>query len=259
MHRSSESSRSMRPLSFFFLTLFLPLLLHGQTAYDIIKRSEDLIRGESSRGSFRMTVLTPEYSRTIVMDSWWKGTDKALIEIQAPPREAGNKTLKVGNELWMYLRNTETTIKVPPSMMMQSWNGSHFTNDDLVRESSLADDYTMTIAGHDTVDGAPSWIIDLRPKPTSPVVWGRILHWVRKSDYLPGRTEYFDEKGTLVRTMVYLDFKKFGVRTLPGRWRMIDNLKPGEYTELEYLILEFNVNISDRMFSFRELERGRRR
>lgn len=156
------------------LLLALPsAALQSQSAYDIIKRSEELVRGESSRGSFRMTVVTPEYSRTIVIDSWWKGTDKALIEIKAPAREAGNKTLKVGNELWMYLRNTETTIKIPPSMMMQSWNGSDFTNDDLVRESSLVDDYTMELAGADTVDGAACWIVDLRPKPTSPVVWGR--------------------------------------------------------------------------------------
>ncbi|MEP0822983.1 MAG: outer membrane lipoprotein-sorting protein [Ignavibacterium sp.] len=240
------------------LLLFSFSLLNAQSAYEIVKRSEDLVRGESSRGSFRMTVVTPEYSRTIIMDSWWKGTDKALIEIKSPPREAGNKTLKVGNELWMYLRNTETTIKVPPSMMMQSWNGSDFTNDDLVRESSMADDYTMEIAGEDTVGGAPTWIIDLSPRPTAPVVWGRIRHWVRKSDYLPARTEYFDEKGTLVRTMLYSDFRRFGGRVLPGKWRMLDNLEEGEYTELEYLSLDFDVNISDRMFSFRELERGRR-
>ncbi|GJQ19659.1 MAG: outer membrane lipoprotein-sorting protein [Bacteroidia bacterium] len=241
------------------LLLFSLSFLNAQSAYQIIKKSEDLVRGESSRGSFRMTVVTPEYSRTIIMDSWWKGTDKALIEIKSPPREAGNKTLKVGNELWMYLRNTETTIKVPPSMMMQSWNGSDFTNDDLVRESSMADDYTMEIAGEDTVAGASTWIIDLRPRPTAPVVWGRIRHWVRKSDYLPARTEYFDEKGTLVRTMLYFDYRRFGGRVLPGRWRMVDNLEEGEYTELEYLNLEFDVTISDRMFSFRELERGRRR
>jgi len=241
------------------LSLLLTAPLSAQTAYEIIKRSEDLVRGESSKGTFRMTVTTPDYTRTMVMDSWWKGTDKALIEIKSPPREAGNKTLKVGSELWMFLRNTETTIKIPPSMMMQSWNGSDFTNDDLVRESSLTDDYTMKIAGLDTVGSTPVWEIELLPKPTAPVVWGRIFHWVRKGDFLPARTEYYDEKGTLIRTMSYSDYKSFGGRKLPSRWKMIDNLETGEQTELEYLDLEFGAAISDRIFSFRELERGHRR
>ncbi|HEX9614473.1 MAG TPA: outer membrane lipoprotein-sorting protein [Bacteroidota bacterium] len=249
----------MKNVAALIAALFVSPVLSGQSAHEIIKRSEGLVRGENSRGTFRMTVVTPEYSRTIVMDSWWKGEEKALIEIKSPPREAGNKTLKVGNELWMYLRNTETTIKVPPSMMMQSWNGSDFTNDDLVRESSLEEDYTMTIAGHDTVDNAPVWEIELLPKPTAPVVWGRILHWVRKSDYLPARTEYYDEKGTLVRTMIYSEYRIFDKRRLPSTWKMIDNQEPGEYTQLEYLSLEFDATISDRVFSLQELERGRRR
>lgn len=250
---------SIKSTVWFFTLVSGSGLLQGQTANEIIKRSEDLVRGESSKGTFKMTVVTPDYSRTIVMDSWWKGDEKALIEIKSPPREAGNKTLKVGNELWMYLRNTETTIKVPPSMMMQSWNGSDFTNDDLVRESSLVEDYKMSIMDHDSVDKAPTWKIELLPKPTAPVVWGRILHWIRKADYLPARTEYYDEKGTLVRTMTYSDYKLFGGRKLPATWKMIDNLEPGEYTEMEYLSLIFDSNISDRVFSFQELERGPRR
>lgn len=231
----------------------------AQTAEDIIKRSEDLMRGESSRGSFRMTITTPDYTRTMEMDAWWVGTEKALVVVKSPRREAGNKTLKVNNELWMYLRNTETTIKVPPSMMLQSWNGSDFTNDDLVRESSLATDYTMKILAEEPVDGEMCWKIELLPKPTAPVVWGKIHHWVRKKDSIPAATEYYDEKGTLTRKMVYSDFRRFGNRTLPAQSTMINMLKPGHQTEFEYLSIEFDVKISDRVFSFQELERGRTR
>lgn len=244
----------------FVHVVVLPLsLLSAQSAYEIIKKSEDLVRGESSRGSFRMTVVTPEYSRTIVMDSWWKGTDKALIEIKSPAREAGNRTLKVGNELWMYLRNTETTIKIPPSMMMQAWMGSDFTNDDLVRESSLADDYEMKILADEVLDGIPTWKLELLPKPTAPVVWGKILHWVRKSDYLPARTEYFDEQNILMRTMVYSEIRQFGKRKVPTKWLMLNNAKQNHRTEFEYLDAEFDIAIPDRIFSFRELEKGRNR
>ncbi|MBM4162537.1 MAG: outer membrane lipoprotein-sorting protein [Ignavibacteria bacterium] len=231
----------------------------AQTAEQIVKRSEDLLKGVSSKGRFRMTIVTPDYTRSMEMRAWWVGNQKALIEITSPRREAGNKTLKVNNELWMYLRNTETTIKIPPSMMLQSWNGSDFTNDDLVRESSLVEDYTMRIAAEETVDGELCWKIELLPKPTAPVVWGRIFHWIRKKDLLPARTEYFDEKGALMRTMLYQNVKRFGNRAVPSNWLMVNNTKPNHSTEFQYLEAQFDIPLSDRIFSFQELEKGRNR
>jgi outer membrane lipoprotein-sorting protein len=234
-------------------------MVTAQTAEQIIKRSEDLLRGVSSKGRFRMTIVTPDYTRSMEMQAWWIGNEKALIEITSPRREAGNKTLKVNNELWMYLRNTETTIKVPPSMMLQSWNGSDFTNDDLVRESSLVEDYTMRVVVEEPVDQEACWKIELLPKPTAPVVWGKIFHWVRKKDFLPARTEYYDEKGALMRTMLYQNVRQFGDRRVPARWLMVNNVKPDHSTEFEYLEAQFDIRISDRIFSFRELEKGRNR
>ncbi len=233
--------------------------LSAQTAEEIVKKSEDLMKGTSSKGKFRMTVVTPDYTRTMEMESWWVGNDKALIIITAPQREAGNKTLKVKNELWMYLRNTETTMKVPPSMMLQSWNGSDFTNDDLVRESSIVLDYTATILTEEPVDGEACWKIQLIPKPTAPVVWGKIFHWIRKSNFLPSQTEYFDEKGALVRTLRYTDVRQFGNRKVPSKWMMVNNAKSGHRTEFEYLSAQFDMKINDNVFSFRELEKGRNR
>ncbi len=233
--------------------------LCAQNAEEIVKKSEDLMKGASSKGKIRMTVVTPDYTRTMEMESWWVGNDKALIVITAPQREAGNKTLKVKNELWMYLRNTETMMKVPPSMMLQSWNGSDFTNDDLVRESSIVLDYTSTILAEEPIDGEVCWKVQLIPKPTAPVVWGKITHWIRKSNYLPSRTEYYDEKGTLVRTLTYTDIRQFGARKIPAKWMMMNNAKPGHSTEFEYLSAQFDIKISDNVFSFRELEKGRSR
>ncbi|MEK6756220.1 MAG: outer membrane lipoprotein-sorting protein [Bacteroidota bacterium] len=241
------------------LTLAVAQAGFSQSAEEIIRRSENLLKGVSSKGKFRMTIVTPDYTRTMEMRSWWVGEEKALIEITAPRREAGNKTLKVNNELWMYLRNTETTIKIPPSMMLQSWNGSDFTNDDLVRESSLVDDYAMKILSDEVVETEPCWKIELLPKPTAPVVWGKIYHWVRKKDYLPSRTEYYDEKGALMRTLIYSNVKQFGSRRVPSKWLMLNNIKPGHTTEFEYLEAQFDIRLSDRIFSFQELEKGRNR
>ena len=236
--------------------LLLPPTLHAQSADEIIRRAEDKIKGKTSEGTFTMTIETPDYTRSLEMQSWWVENNKALIVIKAPPREAGNKTLKVGNELWMYLRNTETTIKVPPSMMLQSWNGSDFTNDDLVRESNLARDYNASKEGEEPVDNVTCWKIRLTPKPTAPVVWGSIVYWVRKTDGLPARVQYYDENGQLIRTMGFSEFRTMGGRKLPARWTMISNTKKNHRTIFEMKNVRFDVPISDRIFSFRELERG---
>ncbi|RCK77558.1 MAG: Outer membrane lipoprotein-sorting protein [Ignavibacteriae bacterium] len=229
----------------------------SQSAYEIVKKSEEILKGKTSKGRFKMTVITPEYTRTMEMESWWVENEKALIVIKSPKREAGNKTLKIKNELWMYLRNTETTIKIPPSMMLQSWNGSDFTNDDLVRESNLVEDYFLTLLGEDTIESNICWKVELRPKPTTAVVWGKILYWCRKKDFLPVKTYYFDEKEKLIRSLIYSDYKVLGGRLIPSKWIMLNHVKKGNRTEFEILDIQFDIKISDRIFSFQELEKGR--
>lgn len=248
--------KTLSPLLTLLLLTLTAAVAQTPSVEEIVRRSEDIVRGETSYGTFRMTVTTPDFERTMEMKSWWKGDDKALIVITAPRREAGNKTLKVDKELWMYLRNTETTIKIPPSMMLQSWNGSDFTNDDLVRESSLIDDYDITLLGEETIEGADTWKVQLIPKAHAAVVWAKIIHWIRKSDYIPSQTEYYDDRGNLVRTMIYGGIKNMGGRLIPTTWAMINNAKPGNETVFEYLDVQFDVPISDRTFSLRELERG---
>ena len=236
------------------LLLFLPL--RAQHVEAIVRKAENQIRGKTSHAIIEMQVVTPNYTRTLKMESWWVGTEKALIVIKAPRKEAGNKTLKIKNEIWNYLRNTETIIKIPPSMLMQSWNGSDFTNDDLVRESSLSRDYLMELLGEDDTGGVRCWKIKLIPKPNAPVVWGKLIYWVRQTDNLPARMEYYDERGRLVRHLVFSDFRVMHGRKIPTRWVMINDLKPGRYTEIRILDIQFDMRIPDRIFSFRELERG---
>ncbi len=238
------------------ITALLTTPLFSQTADEIIEAAEDLIKGETAYGKTIMTVVTPDYTRELEMESWWVGNEKALIVIKSPRKEAGNKTLKIGNEMWSYLRNTETTIKVPPSMMLQSWNGSDFTNDDLVRESKLSRDYFTKIIEEEEINGTNCWKIELEPKPDAPVVWGKLLYWVTKDKRMPAKVEFYDEKGKLIRYMEYSKVKTFGDRTLPSLWTMHNEIKKGRSTSFELIEMEFNIDISERIFSFQELERG---
>ncbi|MDH3252327.1 MAG: outer membrane lipoprotein-sorting protein [Ignavibacteria bacterium] len=250
---SDIMSARVPPLATLFL---ISTLSTAQTPQEIIKKAEDTLRGDTSRGTFEMTVVTPEFTRTLRMESWWIGEKKSLITIKAPKKEEGNKWLKIGNEMWNYLKSTETTIKIPPSMMLQSWNGSDFTNDDLVRESSMSEDYDADIVAEEEAAGEMCWKFRLLPKPEAAVVWGKLYVWVRQKDILPSIVEYYDEKGVLIRYMAYSSVKTMGGRTIPTIWSMHNKIKQGNRTEFIVLDIEFDIAIPDRVFSFRELERG---
>lgn len=238
-----------------FAMIYSPFVFSADNASEIIDKAENQAKGETMIGTFTMNIVRPDYTRTIKMKNWNKGNDKALIEILSPKKEAGNKTLKIGNELWTYLSNTETTMKLPPSMMLQSWNGSDLTNDDLVRESDLADDYYAEILHEEKIRGDMCYKIKLTPKPQAAVVWGKLYYWVGKSNYLPYLIQFYDEKGALQRSMKFTDIKKMDGRKIPTKWTIINENKEGEYTEFIYNEVEFDVKIPDKTFSFRQLER----
>jgi outer membrane lipoprotein-sorting protein len=236
--------------------LLIPIFALTQSATDIIKKAETQLKGKSSWGIYIMTITTPDYTRELKMENWWVGTDKALIVIKTPKKEAGNKTLKIKNEMWNYLKSTETTIKIPPSMMLQSWNGSDFTNDDLARESDMSEDYTAKTIAVEQINGETCWKIELTPKPDVPVVYGKVYYWVREKDYLPAVVEYYDEKGKQIRYMVFSDYKTLGGRKIPAKWSMFNKVKEGNRTDFDIIDIKFDLKINDKIFSFQELERG---
>jgi outer membrane lipoprotein-sorting protein len=251
-----KGKKKMLITKLFLLSLItIPYFAKSQTAYEIVKKAENAIKGETSVGTFVMNIKTPDYERSLTMKAWWVGTEKSLIVITSPPKEAGNKTLKIGNEIWSYLKNTETTIKIPPSMMLSSWNGSDYTNDDLARESKLVRDYNLKLMFEEKISGEMCWKIELTPKTNAPVVWGKLYYWVRKKDFLPTLVQYYNEKDKLQRTMKFSDFKMMGGRKIPCRMLLINNRKKGYQTELIYKDVKFNVKIKSKIFSFRELEK----
>ncbi len=223
---------------------------------EIIDEVDRLMRGESSAGLMRMEIDTEHWSRALEMRIWSLGTEHSLVRVESPAREAGTATLMVENEVWNYLPNVDRTIKVPPSMMLGSWMGSHFTNDDLVKESRLIEDYDIVISHEGPRDGQDVWEFTMIPKPDAPVIWGRIEQQVRKRDRMPIWARYYDEDGTLVRTMNFSDFEVLGGRTLPTRMVM-EPMDGEERTVVTYLELEFDVGLDEDFFSLRNL-RARR-
>jgi hypothetical protein len=172
-----------------------------------------------------------------------------------PKKEAGTTTLKVGSDMWNYLPKIDRTIRVPTSMMMGSWMGSHFTNDDLVKESRLIRDYEIEIVYEGDREGIEVYEFQLTPHPEAPVVWGKMLYQVRKGDLMPTWAEYYGEDGELKRTMTFSDYREMSGRLVPTRSRMVPQDKPEEYTEMIYHELHFDIPIPKGTFSLSSLRR----
>jgi hypothetical protein len=226
-------------------------------AREIIDRVDRLWRGDSSRGRMAMEIHTEHWSRTLEMQVWSLGVDYSLVRVLSPAREEGTATLKAGQEVWNYLPRVDRTIKVPASLMMGSWMGSHFTNDDLVKESRIVDDYNFEIAFEGDREGVTVWEFTLTPKPEAPVVWGRIEEQVRQDDLMPTWVRYYDEDGALVRTLTFDDYRLMGNRMVPAKMLVTPADKPNESTTVLYSDLEFDIDIGEDFFSLRNL-RARR-
>ena len=238
-------------------TLIAPLPARSQSPLDIIDQVDRLMRGESSIARITMDIRTENWDRSLTMQAWSLGTDHALIRVETPQKEAGTATLRADQEVWNYLPRVDRTIKVPSSMMMGSWMGSHVTNDDLVKESRLIDDYEIAIEFEGDRDGTEIWEFVLVPLPEAPVVWGKIRYAVRKDNLLPMWARYYDESDEIVRTLTFSDIRLMGSRLVPAVVTVEPADKPGETTVITYHELDFDVDLDEDFFSLRNLRRDR--
>jgi len=229
----------------------------AQDATSIVKKAEQLMRANSSYTEMTMTIIKPNWSREMTMKVWALEPDYALVFIEAPAKDKGTVTLKRKKEVWNWIPAVHRAIKVPPSMMMQDWMGSDFTNDDLVRQSSIVVDYTHSIIGEEKMAGYDCYKIEMIPKPDAGVVWGKIITWISKDGYLQLRADHYDEDLTLIKSMVGSEIKKLGGRTIPSHWEMIPHDKAGQKTVLDYLKIDFNIKINESFFSQQNMKRVR--
>ncbi|MBD3370904.1 outer membrane lipoprotein-sorting protein [Candidatus Fermentibacteria bacterium] len=226
-------------------------LASGPSLEQTISFLDSLYRSESSYSEMKMHITTPNWERTLEMKVWTEGMDKTFIRIVSPPREAGMATLRIGNEMWNYLPNTNSIMRIPPSMMMGSWMGSDFTNDDLVRETTFFDDYdyAWTRIG-DSREGM--LYIELTPHSDAPVVWGKVICCVREKDLLPVWMRYYDEDGDLMRVMNYGEYAEMGGRTIPTVMELVPQDEEGS-TTLTFLEADFDIGVDPNIFSMRNL------
>ena len=226
-------------------------------AKDIVKKSDDNMRGKSSQADITIKIIRPMWHREMTMKAWSKGADYSMILVKSPAKEKGIVFLKRKKEVWNWIPSIERNIKLPPSMMSQSWMGTDFTNDDLVKEASAVDDYTHKLLGKESIKGKECYKIEMIPKPSAAIVWEKVIVWIDTLDFLELKAEFYDEDGFVVKTYLGSNVTEMGGRKIPSHWEMIPVDRPGEKTEFDYHEIKFNIDVDESFFSEQNMKRVR--
>lgn len=244
----------MKKITLIFLIFSTAFNVLSQDATEIVKKADDLMQGITSQSEMEMTIIRPTWKRTISFKSWGKGRDLSMSLITAPPKESGQSFLKLKNDMWSWNPTINRMIKLPPSLMSQGWMGSDYTNDDILKESSIVLDYTHKITGSENVSGFECYKIRLDPKENAAVVWGKIIIWISKTEYYELKVEYFDEDGKIVKTHILSDIKFMFDRKIPTYFEIIPADKPNQKTVVRILSSKFNIPLQDGFFSQQQMK-----
>jgi hypothetical protein len=224
------------------------------TAREVVKKTTDKMRGITSHAQLTIQTVRPTWSREMKVKTWTKGEKYAMILIESPAKEKGVAFLKRGKEVWNWIPSLERSIKLPPSMMSQSWMGTDFTNDDLVKESSMVDDYQHTFQGDTVIGQRTCYVIKMIPKPEAAIVWGMLIVCIDKTDFIELHTKFYDEDGKIINTMNGYDIEMMDGRLIPTRMEMIPANKRGQKTILIYSTIYYDKPLPDEFFTLQQLK-----
>lgn len=234
---------------------YVPLYSQQLTAMEIVRKADEKFKGEQTGYSvMTMTIVRPSWQRTVEFKSWSKENDYSLTLITAPAREKGQTFLKRGSEMWSWNPAINRLIKLPPSMMSQGWMGSDYTNDDILRESSVVDDYTHIIEAEEETDNHLCYKIKLTAKEDADVLWGHQVWWVDKKEFIVLKAELYDEDGYLVRSEKAADLKILDGRLLPTLIELIPADSEGNKTILRIVEMKFNIKLEESFFSQQKMK-----
>jgi outer membrane lipoprotein-sorting protein len=237
-----------------FIILSFSLSAIAQDAITIVKKAEEKMRGSSSKVELTIKTIRPGWSRSMDIKAWMKGSELSMILVQSPVKDKGIAFLKRKKEVWNWMPVLERTIKLPPSMMSQSWMGTDFTNDDLVKESSIVNDYIHNLIGDTIIDNRKCFLIQMIPNPEAAVVWGKLIVCIDKNDFLELHTRFYDEDGKLINIMNAYEVKMMDGRLIPSRFEMIPAEKKNQKTEMIYRSIKFNIPIADNFFTTEKMK-----
>jgi len=232
-------------------------LLNAQelSATEIVRRADEKFNGEkSSMMVMAMTIIRPTWQRSVEFRNWSLGKEYALTLVTSPARDAGQTFLKRGNDMWNWNPLISRLIKLPPSMMSQGWMGSDYTNDDILKESSVVNDYTHEITGEEVTGGRDCYRIKMVAKEDAAVIWDHQIRWIDKKDFLVLRAELYDEDGQLVRTETGSDIKTMDGRVIQTKIELVPADEPGNKTVIVINEIKFNIPVQETFFSQQNMQ-----
>ena len=203
-----------------------------------------------------MVIHRPDWERSMTMRAWTKGDEKTLVRVLEPRKDRGNGTLTDDDNMWTYSPKVNRVIKIPSSMMGQSWMGSDFSNKDVARADDIIDQYDHRILDTTEVDGVTVYEIESVPHEDAAVVWGREVLEIRE-DHIVLSHSFYDQDGERVKTLTTLDIGEMGGRTTALRQRMNKVDKPEEWTEIGVVSVSYDIELSDNLFTLANLRNPR--
>lgn len=253
---------SMKSSPFFLLFLLLPSTLtitaqNDLTALEIIEKADEKVRGKTNQATMEMQIIRPTWKRTIAMKSWGRGLDFSMTYITAPAKDKGQVFMKRKTEMWNWMPTINRMIKIPASMMSQGWMGSDYTNDDILKESSMVVDYNHSLIREETIDGYACYKIEMIPKEDAAVVWGKVYKWITKDEFIQIKSEYYDEYDDLIRSDAGYDFKMMDGRLIPTRIEIVPADEEGKKTVMTIQKIEFDIDLPESFFSQQQMKRIR--
>jgi len=244
------------PLLLACVVLAAPACAAERDATEIIRDAINHWRGLTSDGVMTMVIHRPDWERTMTMRAWTKGDDRSLVRVLEPSKDRGNGTLTDDNNMWSYSPKVNRVIKIPSSMMGQSWMGSDFSNNDVVRADDIIDEYDHTVIGTTDVDGVTVYEIESIPHEDAAVVWGREVISIR-DDHVITTHRFYDQDGELVKSLESLEIGEMGGRTVALRQRMSKTDAPEEWTEIRVVSVQYDIELSDNLFTLSNLRNPR--
>lgn len=230
--------------------------IHAQDAKELVRKADARYNGErSSYSEMSMTIIRPTYQRTLAFKSWVTREGDALTLITAPAREKGQSFLKTGNNIWNWNPTIQRLIKLPPSMLSQGWMGSDFSNDDVLKESSLVKDYRHKLLNQENLSEGLCHVVELTPLENAAVVWGKIRLWITVQDELIIKSEFYDEDELLVKTHIASNRKQFDGRLLPSVMDILPADEPDHKTRITVQTIRFNEEFPASFFTQQNMKR----
>ncbi len=241
---------------FGLLAILTAQSLHANEAQEIVRAAIDYWRGTSSFGEMTMTIHRPDWERSMSMRAWTRGDDHSLVRVTAPKKDRGNGTLIDDNKMWSYSPKINRVIKVPSSMMGQSWMGSDFSNRDISRVDDIIDQYEHRILSQEAQDGHTVYQIESIPHEDAAVVWGKEILNIRDDNVLVDHS-FYDQDSELVKVLVSLEIGDMGGRVIAIRQRMNKVDEPDEWTEIVIDSMEYDLDLRDSLFTLSNLRNPR--